>query len=895
MQKRSRLSTRRIAGASALLLCFLAHALPVFAQIPRLSDSRDRVKVRAVAERTEGVPGGDVPVAVVLDHDPNWHTHTNDPKVPTALGDASLYPIKVIGLAQTAADPRRRRALGLSMSLGVVAFWLVLGGMMATVSGFSAVNQLFQYPAFTIGVGVFIAAMAVGMCGLFSLRLPQFVYAISPGHDTFGGSFVFGIMTAVLSTPCTAPFMGAALGWAITQSRGITMATFGAIGIGMALPYLVLTLRPALVRKLPRTGPGSVLVEEVMGLLMLAAAAFFIGVGVTALAVSPGEPPSQFYWWPVMLFGAAAGGWLAWRSLRVARTRLARSVLAGLGVLMLAVAMFGGVRLTAGDPIAWVYYTPERFEQAVAQRRAILMDFTAEWCLNCKALEESVLRHPAVIERIETGSIVPMKVDLTSGGNDAGNAMLARMDRRTIPLLVIFGADGQPHFKSDFYTVEQVVEALDTVAPSGVARNDKHAASTHAAHNWPHWRGPLFTGVAPHATPPLQWSENKNILWKTSLPGKGHSTPVVWGDRVFVTTAVPFGEKLDPIYSTAPGTHGGVPVTHYHRFIVIALDRCSGAIVWQNTVRLELPHEGGYHTGSLASNSAVTDGTSVFAFFGSYGLYRLNWDGGLQWKNDLGRMQTKHGHGEGSSPVLYDDVLVVNWDHEGHSFLAAFDKNTGKRLWKTDRDEPTSWSSPIVAFQDFAPQVIVNGTRRIRGYNIYDGSVIWECGGLSDNVVASPVSGNGVVVAGSSYNFQVMLAIRLDGARGDVTGSGQVVWMRRHGTPYVPSPLLYDGFVYYLRHYQGMLSRIDVLTGADAGGPFRFDGIRDVFASPVAAAGRIYITGLNGATLVISSEAKPELLALNHLNDRFSASAAMAGGQLFLRGESYLYCIEEEG
>lgn len=412
--------------------------------------------------------------------------------------------------------------------------------------------------------------------------------------------------------------------------------------------------------------------------------------------------------------------------------------------------------------------------------------------------------------------------------------------------------------------------------------------------NWAQWRGPLATGVAPHADPPVEWNDDKNIRWKVALPGRGHSTPIVWGDRIFLTTAIPFGEKLPPKYSGRPGEHDNHPVTHRQRFVTLAIDRADGSIVWEKNLNEDLPIEGAHFTASLASASPVTDGKHLFAFFGSFGLYCLDFDGDLIWKADLGKMHTKHGHGEGSSPVLHGDTLVVNWDHEEQSKLIAFDKQTGKERWKVERDEVTSWATPIVVEHDGRAQLIVSGTGRVRGYDLLTGKVIWECGGLSANIVASPVSADGMVFAGSSYEKTAMIAVRLDGAEGDITGSPQVPWTLTTRTPYVPSPLLHGDSLYFLRHYQGILSRVNTKTGEDDGGPFRLGLIRDVYASPVAAAGRIYVTDRLGTTIVMTHNSDPELLSLNRLDDQINASAALVGSELFLRGEKFLYCIADE-
>ena len=411
---------------------------------------------------------------------------------------------------------------------------------------------------------------------------------------------------------------------------------------------------------------------------------------------------------------------------------------------------------------------------------------------------------------------------------------------------------------------------------------------------WPQWRGPLGTGVAPHADPPVEWSESQSIRWKIALPGKGHSSPVIWGARVFVTTAVPYGETVKATYSGARDAHNEEPVTQRHRFVVMAINRSDGKILWERTVREDLPHAGGHYTASLASNSPVTDGEYLFAFFGSYGLYGMTVDGDLMWERDLGQMDTLHGHGEGSSPALYGDTLVISWDHEDQSFVVALNKRTGEERWKVARDGGSSWTTPIVVEDGGTPQVIISGSRDVRGYDLATGSLIWECGGLSvENVVASPVAGNGIVFAGSSYDKQSMLAIRFHGAEGDITGTKRVVWTRVQGAPYVPSPMLYGDSLYFIRHFQGILTRVSAQTGEDRPGPLRLKGLRHVFASPVGAEGRVYVTDRDGTTLVMSDEDGPQVLATNWLDDIFSASAALVGAQLFLRGEKYLYCISE--
>ena len=412
--------------------------------------------------------------------------------------------------------------------------------------------------------------------------------------------------------------------------------------------------------------------------------------------------------------------------------------------------------------------------------------------------------------------------------------------------------------------------------------------------NWPSWRGVTGNGVAPDSSnPPKEWSEEKNIFWKIKLPGLGHSTPVIWKDKIFLTSAIPFGEVTEPpIYDNAPGSHDNSPVAQKHKFVVLCIDKKTGETIWSTKCNELFPHEGGHKSGSLASASPVTDGKQVIAYFGSHGLYSIDCQSGkIIWKRDLGKMATKHGHGEGSSPVLKGNTIIINWDHEKESAIYAIDKNTGKNIWKVDRKEVTSWSTPIIVKSGEKNQVIVSSTQRIRGYDMNNGKVIWECSGMSNNVVASPVSENEKVYLGCSYDKRAMIAIDIKEAKGDITDTDHVMWSTNKRTPYVPSPLLYKGTLYYLSHYQGILSVTHAESGKTKAGPFRISALRDIYSSPIGAGDHVYITSREGLTIVLSHDDEPEPVAFNKLDDSFSASAAISGNQIFLRGEKFLYCI----
>jgi thiol:disulfide interchange protein len=373
-----------------------------------------------------------------------------------------VIPIKIMGLSAAASNPARCFFLGVVMSAGVVAFWLGIGQAINQIAGFSAVNALFQRPWFSIVVGLVIGLMGLGMFGLFTAGLPQWVYRINPKHDSVHGSFLFGIMTAVLSTPCTAPFMGSAAAWATQQDDRIrTLLTFGAIGVGMALPYLILAANPRLVNKVPRTGPASELVKQVMGLLMIGVAIFFLGTGIGPfLMTEVGDPPLRAHWWGVAACAVAAGGWLAFQSFRISK-RLGSRLLVGMLGLGLAVsAVAVAAEQNDRGPVAWQAWTPERFAAARATGKVIVVDFTAEWCLNCKALEASVLHRKEVAGVLNGDGVVPMKVDITAGYPE-GVAFMKELRWANVPLLAIFGPGSRDPQKFDSYTPSTVLGAID--------------------------------------------------------------------------------------------------------------------------------------------------------------------------------------------------------------------------------------------------------------------------------------------------------------------------------------------------------------------------------------------------------------------------------------------------
>ena len=411
---------------------------------------------------------------------------------------------------------------------------------------------------------------------------------------------------------------------------------------------------------------------------------------------------------------------------------------------------------------------------------------------------------------------------------------------------------------------------------------------------WPQWRGPQASGVAPTAHPPLEWSETRNIKWKIDLPGKGSSSPIVWGDYVFVTAALPSGSG-DVNGPRQEADSGGTSISNpVQKFVVLALNREDGKTLWQKTVRQEAPHEGTHPTGTFASNSPVTDGQHLYAYFGSRGLYCLDMQGNLIWQRDFGDMRKIRAFGEGSSPVLFDDKILVLWDHEGPSFLFALDKKTGEEIWTVTRNEVTSWSTPLVVDSGGLRQVITNATNRIRSYNLDDGSLIWECSGMTRNVIPSPVRIDDIVVLMSGFRGSSLLAVRLGDTRGEISESDSILWKLDRDTPYTPSPLLYDETLYFLKSNNGILSSYHAKTGEQFYGPQRLEGLGSVYSSPVGAAGRVYISDREGNTLVIRHGREFEVLATNSLEDGFDASPAIVDDQIYMRGHENLYCIARQ-
>jgi len=427
--------------------------------------------------------------------------------------------------------------------------------------------------------------------------------------------------------------------------------------------------------------------------------------------------------------------------------------------------------------------------------------------------------------------------------------------------------------------------------------------SLQAANQWPTWRGPNADGTVTDCQPPIKWSATQNIKWKVKIPGSGSSTPIIWDHRLFLLLAESIGEQASPeaIAKTRVKVEGAPPLPTVsnpepeiiHRFDVLCIDRRTGKFLWRKTVREELPHEGHHRDHGYASSSPVTDGQHLYINYGSRGVHCYTLEGKRVWSRDLGKMTTRRHYGEGSSPAFHGDTLIVNWDHEGQSFIVALNKLTGKTIWKANRDEVTSWATPLIVQHDGQTQVVVSGTHRVRSYDIKDGTVLWACGGQTVNAIPSPVSGLGMVYVASGYRGRAMYAIKL-GHQGDLTGTKAIAWEVHRSTPYIPSLLLHQEKVYFFSANQARLSCYDAHDGKAnyVGEPIK--GLYGVYASPIAVGDRIYVTGRSGNTAIISPGPKLNVERVNRLGEDVDASPAIVGDELYIRGRTHLYCIAEE-
>lgn len=539
-----------------------------------------------------------------------------------------------------------------------------------------------------------------------------------------------------------------------------------------------------------------------------------------------------------------------------------------------------------------------------------------------KKLRDEKWQFDAKIEYGSKSVTLPLAVDIYW----AGDTPTIQVSRLLVPTLGTFDArivlhgnqyaglwSGKNHGGYMYGVIEPLPKPKEQQDPKGKGAR------------WATWRGPDGSGVAPNSNPPTEWSEDNNVKWKVTVPGLGNSTPIIWGDRIYLTTAVETDEegaapKLPDARpragagggrtrpgGTRPGGNrsgrgnrrggrrggwGSKPApTKVFDFRVVALNRNDGSVIWSKSVKKAVPHEGGHSTGSQASGSPITDGEHIYAHFGSRGIHCLNMSGELIWSKDFGHMRTRNQFGEGSSPALSGDTLIINWDHEGDSFVCALNKKTGDEIWRKPRRESTSWTTPLIVEVDGKRQAIIVATGATRAYDVATGDVIWSTTGMTTNAIPSPIVRDGIAYLMSGFRGAALQAIKLSGAKGDITETEHMLWRHNRQTSYVPSALLYGKHLYFLRSNTAVLTCLDVETGKPAFEGQRLSGLRTVYSSPVGAGGRIYLPSREGVTKVFKAGATFEELATNELDDVFDASPIVIGDELYLRGHEALYCI----
>ncbi|MCZ6835652.1 MAG: thioredoxin family protein, partial [Planctomycetota bacterium] len=409
-----------------------------------------------------------------------------------------VIPIKIMTISQHADKPGQCLKLGIWMALGVVAFWLAIGLPVAFITSVTDPSRIFGIWWITLGIGLIIGVMGFGIMGLFMMQLPQSVYMINPKADTPFGSFMFGIMTAVLGLPCFGFIAGALLAGAATLPSLTVIIVFTSIGIGMAAPYLVLAAKPSLVDKIPRTGPASELVKQVMGLLLLASAAYFIGSGLIGLLTDKPYLGKQLHWWAVAGLTTASGLWLIMRTFQITSKPLPRITFTIIGLILSFITLWVATGFTSKAKETWTVqqaalqsdagystkiwnnYTPAALAQAREDGKIVVLDFTAEWCLICKSLKATVLNPDPVKSVLAGDTIVSFTVDLTSN-KAPGWDLLRDLGKTGIPMLAVFPQNGSDPWLSNAYTTDLVMQALENASQSVAAVNPDSMTASNAA------------------------------------------------------------------------------------------------------------------------------------------------------------------------------------------------------------------------------------------------------------------------------------------------------------------------------------------------------------------------------------------------------------------------------
>jgi outer membrane protein assembly factor BamB len=420
--------------------------------------------------------------------------------------------------------------------------------------------------------------------------------------------------------------------------------------------------------------------------------------------------------------------------------------------------------------------------------------------------------------------------------------------------------------------------------------------------DWPQWRGPGGLGVSTGKGLPTDWSPTRNISWKTAIPGRGLSSPVVWGDRVFLTTSIegdPVPGRKAPVhlgFDRKPGyVHpDSVGVDRLHTLKVLAIDASSGRIVWERTAFDGMMYDDRHRKNTYASSTVATDGRLVYAFFESAGLYCYDFDGKLRWGVSLGGI-AKAGLGPGTSPVLHEDLIILQCDQEmgDGSFIVALDRRTGREVWRAERTNRRSWATPLLVGVAGRVELIALAAEAVIAYDPATGRERWRANGVQSHPIPSAVAGHGLVFATAGSQAKRALAIRLGGS-GDLTDSPHVVWQYAKGTAYVPSPILYGAYLYLMTD-KGLLTCLEARTGRVLYEGGRVPVPATFTASPVAFGDRLLLTSEDGDTFIIKGGPRHEVLGTSSVGEPVYASPALARGRVFIRGERHLFAIGGAG
>jgi outer membrane protein assembly factor BamB len=435
--------------------------------------------------------------------------------------------------------------------------------------------------------------------------------------------------------------------------------------------------------------------------------------------------------------------------------------------------------------------------------------------------------------------------------------------------------------------------------PGGAIDLGSEAASTPL--NWPSFRGPDGTGVADGQQPPVAWDlkAGRNVRWKTPIPGLGHSCPIIWGNRVFVSTAI----SGDPNPKIRIGNYGDVDSvndTTKHTWKVLCLDRDSGQVLWTRTAHEGVPKIKRHLKGSQANCTPATDGRHVIACFGSEGLYCYDFAGNLLWKRDLSTLDSsfaidrEYEWGFGNSPMIHEGLVILQCDLSRDSFIAAFSVEDGAKVWSTPRDEIPSWSSPVVWRNHERVEIVTNAAQYARSYDPKTGSELWRLAKKSEVTIPTPVCGKDLVyITSGNRPIQPIFAIK-PGAAGDISLKEQedknahIVWSKMRGGPYMPTPILYGPYFYTCSN-SGILTCYEANTGKEI--YKKRMGIGSYTASPVAADGRLYFASEQGEVRVVKAGPVFELLAVNSVDDYVMATPAISNGSLFVRSQHFLISL----